>query len=380
MVVQGSGSVDAARLSELIGFIYECALDPAGWANALAGITQTMNAAYTTISLVRPADVLGRFAAASPWDPERMSELQHYAIDEIPGLGLALQGDVDQPVATLRAMSESTLKRTRFYREWVQPQGLHEACIVKFVHNSDRIGLLGCTTRADRPAISAEEVNMFALLSPHVRRAAMIGDLLDHQRLEIAHLTETLDQLTTAIILVDGEGRMIHGNAAAEAMLEGEGLLTLTRGAIRVDDPLAQRALDQALRLSIESDRAAIGGQGIAIPIKRRGRTARVAYVLPLSGTRTGMSSAVAALFVAKGEAAPTSTEVLVGLFDLTPTEARVMLSIGSGAEHDAAAAAHGIGRNTLKTHLSRVFAKTGANNQASLMRILAEVTAPLRV
>jgi hypothetical protein len=36
------------------------------------------------------------------------------------------------------------------FQNWAKPQGLREACITKFVHTADRIGLLGCTTRASR--------------------------------------------------------------------------------------------------------------------------------------------------------------------------------------------------------------------------------------
>ncbi len=178
--------IDNEILSSIIGDVYDCVLNPDGWPDVLIRVTQTMDAAYTTIALAGTSDNHGRFAAQSPWDEERMRELQDYSFDDIPGLKAAVIGDIDTPVSTLSLMRESELQETPFFRNWVGPQGLREGCITKFVHTPDRIGLLGCTTRAGRDIISAEDQRFLALLSPHLRRAALIGDLLDNARVTSA--------------------------------------------------------------------------------------------------------------------------------------------------------------------------------------------------
>ncbi len=135
-------------------------------------ITKAIDAAYTTIALASTADNHGRFTAQSPWDPVQMRALQEdYDFDGIPGLKAAVVGDIDTPVTTLSHMSEAELQQTPFFQNWAKPQGLREACITKFVHTADRIGLMGCTTRASRGTISVEDQRFLALLSPHMRRA-----------------------------------------------------------------------------------------------------------------------------------------------------------------------------------------------------------------
>jgi hypothetical protein len=139
--------LDSEQLSSIIGEIYDCAINPDGWTNVLARITESVDAAYTTIALANTNDSHGRFAAHSPWDAEQMRVLQvEYGFNDIPGLKEAVVGDIDTPLTTLACTSEAELQKTPFFQNWAKPQGLREACITKFVHTSDRIGLLGTSS------------------------------------------------------------------------------------------------------------------------------------------------------------------------------------------------------------------------------------------
>jgi DNA-binding CsgD family transcriptional regulator len=66
------------------------------------------------------------------------------------------------------------------------------------------------------------------------------------------------------------------------------------------------------------------------------------------------------------------TAEVLQGLFDLTPAEARVARGIGEGRTIDAIALASGVTRETVRTQLAAVLAKTGLNRQAELVALLS--------
>jgi DNA-binding CsgD family transcriptional regulator len=105
--------------------------------------------------------------------------------------------------------------------------------------------------------------------------------------------------------------------------------------------------------------------------------------VLPLTSgarRRAGTSyAAAAAMFVQKAALeAPSPQEMIAKLYKLTPSELRVLLAIvqvGSVAE---VAEALGIAESTAKTHLHRVFAKTGTKRQADLVKLVAGYASPL--
>jgi DNA-binding CsgD family transcriptional regulator/PAS domain-containing protein len=373
--------LSAEMLSAIIGDIYDCVISPDGWSAVMVRITEAMDAAYSTIALSSTTDNHGRFAAQSPWDPVQMRRLQEeYSFDDIPGLRAAVGGDVDVPVPTLSIMREADLQATPFYLHWAAPQQLREACMIKFVHTPDRIGLLGCTTRATRDAIGAEEGAFLRLLSPHLRRASMIGDLLDHARVTARLYREALDVLTTAVVLTGSDGAILYANGAAETMFSAGGPIAARSGMLHANNVVSGRALLEAIARAAEED-VSLGGRGIGLPVAGALEPPAVAYVLPLSGgtARAAFRPACAAIFVSTTiSASPLPEAVLTTLFDLTQAEARVLLRIGGGATSAETAAALGVSENTLKTHLGRIYAKTGTKRQADLVGLLADLGAPI--
>ncbi|MER8752504.1 LuxR family transcriptional regulator [Mesorhizobium sp. M1050] len=368
-------------LSSIIGDIYDCVLNPDGWAGVMTRITEAVDAAYTTIALASTAGNRGRFAAQSAWDPVQMRVLQEdYDFDAIPGLKAAIVGDIDTPVATLSYMSEAELQQTPFFQNWAKPQGLREACITKFVHTPDRIGLMGCTTRASREIISIEEQRFLALLSPHLRRASMIGDLLDQARVTASLYRQALDHLAVPVVLTGANGAILDANGAADRMFSAQGPILSRNGLLQAQNPVTGRALLEAIA-SAASEDASLGSRGIGLPISAPGQPPAVAYVLPLTeGTaRAAFRPACAAVFVSTTtSSSPLPEAVLTALFDLTPAEARVLLRIGSGLSASKSALALGIGENTLKTHLNRIFAKTSTRRQADLVKLVSDIGTPL--
>jgi DNA-binding CsgD family transcriptional regulator/PAS domain-containing protein len=373
--------LNADVLSSVIGDIYDCTLNPAGWTTVLTRITSAVDAAYTTISLASTADLQGRMAAHSPWDPEKLRILNdEYGIHGIPGLSTVLFGDVDTPWATLSSMTEEEFQNSPFYQNWVKPQGLRDGCITKFAHTADRIGMLGSVTRDDRDIISAEEQHFLALLSPHIRRAALIGDLLDQSRVMTTLYRNALDGLDTAVVLSDAGGTILYANARAQAMFSAATPIMSVEGKLKAINERACEALSDALARTA-GDEGSLGRRGIGIPVSAAGEPPAVAYVLPLTqGTeRAVYRPATAAVFISTAaKTAPPLEATLITLFDLTPAEARVMTRVGSGLSTSATAEALGISENTIKTHLGRVYTKTRTERQANLVKIMQDIAPPV--
>ncbi|MCB1490935.1 MAG: helix-turn-helix transcriptional regulator, partial [Rhodobiaceae bacterium] len=63
----------------------------------------------------------------------------------------------------------------------------------------------------------------------------------------------------------------------------------------------------------------------------------------------------------------------LAGLFGLTLAEARLAIEMARGDGREAAAARCGISVNTARSHLTRIFEKTGVSRQAELAKLLSD-------
>ena len=153
-------------------------------------------------------------------------------------------------------------------------------------------------------------------------------------------------------------------------------------GKVAAIEAEADRELNRVVALAGGGD-AAVGVKGIALPLAARDGERYVAHVLPLTSgerRRAGASyAAVAALFVHKATlGAPSAPETIARLYHLTPTELRVLLAVVQLGGVPEVAEALGIGEATVKTHLHRLFGKTGISRQADLVKLVAGFSNPL--
>lgn len=193
---------------------------------------------------------------------------------------------------------------------------------------------------------------------------------------DAATFADTLDGLDIGLYLVAAGARLIHANTAGQAILNAGNVLLEARGHLVACDP----EVNQALRLVTPRGQA---GE-TSVPMMGTDGQRYVVHVLQLSsGARRPADMplpAVAALFVRKVSLAlPPRAEVIGKAFDLTPAELRVLLAIVELGSVPEAAAALGVAASTVKTHLSRLFEKTGAARQADFVKLVAGYATPLR-
>jgi DNA-binding CsgD family transcriptional regulator len=219
-------------------------------------------------------------------------------------------------------------------------------------------------------------------MAPHIRRAVLIAGMFDLKFAEAATFADTLDGLDAGLCLVDAGGRLIHANAAGQALLDAGDILHDVGGRLVACDAQVNQTLREVFAAAEQGD-AALGTRGIAVPLIGKDGERYIAHALPLtSGARRRAGviyTAVAALFVRKAALAMSSRSEVIGkMFKLTPTELRVLLAIVEVGGVPEVAAALGVADTTVRTHVGRLFEKTGATRQADLVKIVAGYAAPL--
>jgi DNA-binding CsgD family transcriptional regulator len=218
-------------------------------------------------------------------------------------------------------------------------------------------------------------------LVPHVRRAAMIGKLIDATRTEAAALADTLDGLEAGMFLVDSAGRLVHANISGRAMLN-DGNVLQANNKLVAHDTKADEALHDVL-LAANSGDAAVGDKGISVRMAGRDGNQFVTHVLPLnSGARlvAGASyAAVAAVFVQKaGQDHATALQAVAEQYGLTPAEARVLAALMETGGVDDIASSLELSAATVRTHLRHIFEKTSVRRQADLVKLITSQPAPI--
>jgi DNA-binding CsgD family transcriptional regulator len=180
-----------------------------------------------------------------------------------------------------------------------------------------------------------------------------------------------LDHFAIGILLVDERANVLHANSAARALLGQELQLSAIasdmfpfgrlRGCIR---SVVCRASGRALALrSGETDRPLFV---MVAPVQARAGEAAVSANWPSQ----------AALVILCDLDGPASLPVgsMAEAYGLTEAEARVAEAASGGARISAIARHLGLSPNTIKTHLRRVYEKTGTKHHAELARVTAMI------
>ena len=372
---------DHEQLAALIGDIYDAALDPAqrtGVLEIIASFTGGHSGGLLSKRTLSRSENLYCYIGS---DPE---SLRAYS-ESYPKLDPTVDSHsfgVAQVVSATDLVPYEEFRRGRFYREWARPHGWVDIASVVIEKSATSCTFLSVARDEASGMVDDEMRRRMALVIPHVRRAYLIGKTIQIGQAEAACFSDILDGLSAGMILVDGIGRVVHANAAGHAILGAADFLRSVRGRLVAGDASTNTALREMLAAADGGD-AAIGAKGIALPLTAHDGERWLAHVLPLtSGARrhAGLAyNAVAALFVRKAALeAFAPAEVIGQMYKLTPAELRVLLAIVDIGGVPEVAAALGVAATTIKTHLNRLFDKTGASRQADLVKLVAGFSTPL--
>ena len=223
---------------------------------------------------------------------------------------------------------------------------------------------------------AVQQTPMVIMLSIHPSR---FTDIVGTATPRAAELEDVLDGLRTSVFLADSDGRVLHANAAGNEMLaEGDAMRT-RNGRLSPSDLTAATALSRALEAAGNGTLpAGDSGHGISMTASDGGHFAL--HLLPLNGhDKRASAGAAAAIFVQRTQATTIAPDLVGRAFGLTPAEQRVLSHIVEAGSVAEAAERLRVSETTVKTHLHRVFSKTGTARQADLVKLLTGFAGPLR-
>ncbi len=145
-----------------------------------------------------------------------------------------------------------------------------------------------------------------------------------------------------------------RGDVLAESLLQAAAAIE-KREEYCVQVPLASRQSDHGAALATVK------------PLSVRELKSGKQYIIGLFLTRCDFSSAP-------------DLSGIADCFALTRAERLALEHFARGASVPEAAAALDVSKNTVKTHLQSIFAKTGASRQPQLLRLVNELRPPIRV
>lgn len=359
------------ELSEdLVDHIYESALIPERWTGALEGMNRISNSSSNSlfvfsdrfsprgISTDMTSDLIEPFLQSDAW---RMSPSVRWTLGTRP----SAFSSVDDVMSAEEAAADEVWAPLA-----ARGFGQRLATVIP-LHSGDQATFVLARMR-DQGRYHPRDVAALDSLRPHLHRAMFIAARLGLERAQA--MTETLARLGLAAAVIDPTGRVVGSNSFLDSLHAI--LMPTAHGRIAMRD----RSRNSLLRQGLEQIRArntSEPGLSIPVPAARDGsHPPLLIHLLPVRGAAQDIFAGGQALMVVsllRRKAAPLP-ELLNGLFDLSPAEARLVGELASGMTPRDITTARGVSMATLRAQIRAVLAKTGMPRIADLSQLLAQI------
>lgn len=385
-----------SHLPELVGCIYEAALEPARWqaflerfgaalqspacviwANDFAQRTVELDAGFGSLGVN-----LGIDAAALD------SFARHYCQCNVwlqdPSLHRA--GTV---VHSSALFPDPQLPGTEWYGDWLQPQDLFYSCAA-VVENQDERSFNVTAVRSRRQgAYTPEELALVGQLMPHLQTAFALHRKL-HRTLALSQASlAVLDGLPLGVVLLDARGDILHANRRAQALVQQTGLLALGARRLHASLPADDRWLQQALHACVATGAGAGRGLHAAAEL-HAGQARRLQGVggqplqvqvapLPLSSQAYGVQCAALVLLSDPSLVLQSLSAALRQFYGLTAAEARLAQALVNGQTLQEVADSQQLSIHTVRAQFKAAALKVGVSRQADFVRVILMGPALLR-
>ena len=193
-----------------------------------------------------------RYARDDPW-------LRHEESYRVPGtvhVGRELVADAE-------------LIETKFYQEWLEPQGLFYRLSAVLLRENDELCYFAFFRGRKDALFGFEKIRLCRTLAPHLRSAVQMRRQLALMEVERNAAVEVLDRLPTAVVLCDQGGAPVIVNGAAREILASSDGLVVRGGKLAARRPREANALEHLISGAARAARGVVDSAGGTLPVSR---------------------------------------------------------------------------------------------------------------
>jgi DNA-binding CsgD family transcriptional regulator len=263
------------------------------------------------------------------------------------------------------------------YVNWMKPNGIYHVGGAQFVDtDSHRAGI--AILRDEKAGIWSEgELRVIDEILPHLRRALNIHSEFTFLRLRQDALLKGLDRLVIGLILYDHNAQPVYINPTARAIIESHPGMQLVDEELILTNPEDEKNLRKIIVDTAAIDPDDSWKQSVAVGITHPDVDAPLPLLVTpmhanLITSDLDYDGAKVAVFLSDPNLQqPISIDNLVSVYNLTPSEAQVAISLANGHSIDEIANSSHHSAHTIRSQLKSVFRKTGVSRQSELIKLL---------
>ncbi len=371
-------SEDVQSFSKIIENIYQGPMEETPWESFMLDLRELLGAHIATLILIPPSQDAEGVMLNVGGDLEKLESYskKQYAIDPFidlpPGEVISLREFIDP----------KKLVASEFYQTTLEPAGIYDILGADLnVPDELSVRLRISRFKGAKP-FGVEQKNLIKQLLPHLERALRIHARLNKVESERALYAGAMEQLSVGSIILDEKGSIITCNSLARQLIDAKDGLISSKGSLHLANREQTNELQKLISSVLEIQKRKESGFVEAMRATRPSGLADLGLVVrpvPKNQYSEGKSVPSVAIFISDPEqTSETPTEIITRLFGVTPAEASLAMLLVNGLTLDEAAQVQGVSRNTTRTHLRSIFAKTGVSRQTMLVRLILKSVAPL--
>lgn len=352
------GAPDAPWVTAL----YDAAIEPELWPVALKSVADEVGA---DVGLLFGVDfhIAGPTMLHCTHDGSSLDAFGNRHMDNMWSRAAAMK-PAPSVARTEDLIPVEQLVQSSFYADVLEPAGLFHSLGANLTKTRDEFVCVSFLRPRARHAFDGDEMAWMKSAVPHLQRAALVTRRLAGADMLCAAALETLSLLKSPLFLLDGEGRVLFLNRAAEGLLGGSAGLRMQDGRLHASSRESTSRIQRLLC------RATHEGGYVSVP--RQDRAGSVIFHLARLGDTAIRLRGRVPMFIlfagTDGAAVDVPCEILQEAFGFTEREANVALLLTGGRGLPAIARTLGVSLNTVRSHAARVYDKTGTTGQLQLL------------
>ena len=370
--------VSASQEDGLLDLIYDAAVEPKLWFNVMERVAPMIGGEHSVMSRLDIVDGTGS-AEVAGIDPGVLdSYFSHFyqvnPLQFVENTSIYTKYWRPRIIIDEEWLPRSEFESSEYYNDFLKPLSAEWGMVVRLGLRGSEVATINVARSFRRGRFEPHEIDLASRLQPHLVRAYALSERLATLQALNANFAQALDRSPLAMLLLSGEGRILHANIQGERLLSVGDLLCVIGGRLSgvrpYDDQQFSRLIAEAAAPGWERRTAG------AISLRSPKRPFALSMtVSPLHLDRTTVFSGGRAVLVCVSDPASTSSTptsaTLATLFSLTASEARLAADLRAGLSLKAAAELHSVSVNTVRAQLTSIFAKTGTHRQSELMRLM---------
>lgn len=372
-----SKSTNTPPDADLLEVIYEAAGDETKWENALSRIGSRVDGVSAMYALFSSdssrSDLKPIFVSGYGHPEERATKYIQEAHLMDPHIPLSMSLPEQDWLLSHQHFSTNYIRFDPFFQEVMIPMGIRWMAGTRLWEADNFVSALAFHRAHEAAPFNDKQMQKLAILTPHLSRASRLNAQLIKHQMDATLGMAALNNVSFGIAILHENGRIVFCNTVAEKLFSNQEVFTLElSGRMALRNISSQHHLQSALASALQLQSTAV------VLADNFGKPVIYAMMVPLppaSRWNTAWQRPLAMLAMRKTDDSCETVGQMWGyLFKLTHAEQQLAQWLLTGRSIEEYAVRRGVSKETVRSQLKSILAKTGTHRQIELITLLGKL------